>query len=921
MSASSRFTLPALLLFLPAAGALTPERPDGKHPRVPGYDRFPGSTAAERIESGRLLLGELNCVACHRAGGESAKSISPKEAPILSDVGARVRPEWIARWLAAPHDVKPGTSMPHVLAGKEKDAVPLMHYLMSLRGKAPLPQWTGAPKKGKELYHRVGCVACHAPLGAGDAVAGDAAVVPLGRLDEKYASASALARFIENPHQWRPSGRMPRLNLKRDEAVAIATHIVGVHRDPRDPEAPRETRPGLVYEYFEGDWRKVPDFDALKPVATGTTTKIGYEHRKRNDRMGFRFHGYLDIKEDGLYTFITNSDDGSALTIGDLRVVDNDGIHGGTEVSGAIFLRKGKHAFKVECFEQGGGEHCHVHYEGPGIKKRLLPADALSHHPSREYVFKATPVAGGFAPDPALVEKGRKLFVARRCAACHEVPDRAPAPAAAPLASLGKAGEKGCLSAAPGGDAANYGLSGDQREALRVALSALDSPDRPTPAQRVHRTLARLNCYACHERRKKGGPETGRLPYFTSTEPTVGDEGRIPPRLDDVGAKLTPHALREVLTKGTKVRPYMRTRMPVFGDKQVEPLVEDFARTEKLVQIRSAEPVPEQVTNGRLLVGSKGLNCVTCHVWNKMKTSGIQAMDLVHMPRRLRRDWFNRYMVNPMGLRPGTRMPTYWPEGRGVLKEPYGGSPGRQLEAIWQYLSGGGKARRPKGIGPPEILLEPKTEALVYRNFIQGVTPRGIGVGYPEGAHLAFDVNGMRIALLWQGDFIDASRHWVGRGSGFQPPAGDKLLKLHAGPPFAVLKELAAAWPAETGRKAGYDFGGYHLDAKRRPTFFYSFPGVGVKDFPEAVAEKPHPSIKRTLTLEADGPPAGLWYRAAAGKSIESRDAGYVVDGLLTVRLKTSAAPVIRKTGGGFELLVPVKFAGGKATIIQHYRW
>ena len=62
-----------------------------------------------------------------------------------------------------------------------------------------------------------------------------------------------------------------------------------------------------------------------------------------------------------------------------------------------------------------------------------------------------------------------------------------------------------------------------------------------------------------------------------------------------------------------------------------------------------------------------------------------------------------------------------------------------------------------------------KQEPIVYRNFITGAGNRGIGVGYPERAHLAFDANDLRLAMIWQGAFMDARRHWTGRGEGFEP--------------------------------------------------------------------------------------------------------------------------------------------------------
>ena len=867
---------------LPASG---PDRP----PIVSGFDRF---HAAGDAEGGRLLIGDLGCAACHRGGGEELHS---KRAPILTDVGSRVKPDWFRKWVREPHALKPGTTMPRVADVSADAAEALTHYLMTLRADKPFSRISGRADDGKKLYNTVGCKACH-----GD---GDPAGVPLGDLKAKYQGPAPLAQFLRDPLRWRPSGRMPSMHLNEREAMAVASGMVGLSHGSRDPDDPGETLPGLVYEYFEGSWNKLPDFDALKPVATGTTTKIGFQLKKRPNQMGFRFFGYVAIERDGIYTFSTNSDDGSALYVGDLRIVDNDGVHGGTEAFGSIFLKKGKHALRVECFEQGGGEHCHVKFEGPGLSKREIPASAMSHHPSKKYVTRPTPPAGGFKPDPALATRGRTLFASLRCVACHEVPDRPKAPDAPAFASLKRAPNKGCLAPKPVTSAPWYGLSDAQRKAIRAALSAGGAD---TPESRITATMTRFNCYACHERRGRGGPDAERSKFFTSSQPAVGDEGRIPPRLDDVGAKLAPGWLREVLEKGTKVRPYVKTRMPVFGPKNVASLVEDFPKTESLVDAPGAPRDRGTIKTGRILAGNKGLACVTCHAWNGQTTPGIQAMDLVKMPQRLRRDWFNRYMVDPAGLRPGTRMPTYWPDGKGVQKAILDGDPKLQLEALWQYLAEGGKASKPRGVGSNEILLEPTTGAIIYRNFIQGAGPRAIAVGYPEGAHLAFDANEMRLALIWHGDFIDASKHWVGRGQGFQPPAGDNVVKLHAGPPFAILADANAEWPKEGKAR----FIEYDLDSQRRPTFLYEVAGARVRDFFEAVETKKDPIFRRTLTFEAKTPPRGLWYRAAINGTPPSR-----------IDLADGVKAVSRKSGGKTELLVPVRFRGNMAQIIQVLEW
>ena len=130
----------------------------------------------------------------------------------------------------------------------------------------------------------------------------------------------------------------------------------------------------------------------------------------------------------------------------------------------------------------------------------------------------------------------------------------------------------------------------------------------------------------------------------------------------------------------------------------------------------------------------------------------------------------------------------------------------QQVYSIWKYLEDGDKASAPQGVGQNLIELYVFDEAVMYRNFIQGAGPRAIGVGYPERANLAFDANQMGIALLWHGSFMDAGRHWTGRGQGFQPPLGDNVLSLGQSPTIAVLESRDATWPSGEMKKQGYQF-------------------------------------------------------------------------------------------------------------------
>lgn len=236
------------------------------------------------------------------------------------------------------------------------------------------------------------------------------------------------------------------------------------------------------------------------------------------------------------------------------------------------------------------------------------------------------------------------------------------------------------------------------------------------------------------------------------------------------------------------------------------------------------------------------------------------------------------------------------------------------------YLADGEKAAVPLGVGGQSIVLVPEKTPIIYRNFITDLSPRGIAVGYPEEAHLAFDAEEMVMRTIWHGAFIDAAKHWVGRGPGNQTPLGDHLVKLPTGQPFAVLESLDVSWPRGKARENGYSFRGYELNADMRPAFLYSFQGVMVADYPEPVPTEGDANFLRTLTLTSDGKaPENLYLRVAVG-DLEKREAGvYVLDKILKLRVPDDA--ITRPANGKQELLLPVTFTGHKAELKIEYVW
>ena len=90
------------------------------------------------------------------------------------------------------------------------------------------------------------------------------------------------------------------------------------------------------------------------------------------------FAGFVEVPAGGMYTFFTESDDGSRLYIGEEMVVDNDGLHGMQERSGEIALAAGKHSIRVEFFERGGGAGVITRFQGPNLSKRVIEEDRWS---------------------------------------------------------------------------------------------------------------------------------------------------------------------------------------------------------------------------------------------------------------------------------------------------------------------------------------------------------------------------------------------------------------------------------------------------------------------------------------------------------------------------------------------------------------
>jgi mono/diheme cytochrome c family protein len=772
-------------------------------------------------------------------------------------------------------------------------------------------------KNGEQLYHQIGCVACHEPRNGIEVAVG--AWAPLGNLKAKYTITS-LSEFLKNPQQTQPSHRMPSFNLNNEEARDLACYLVG------DIET-RPRRPNVRFAAYEGAWNAVPDFDKLTPYKQGEASGLDLAVADRTANFGVRFDGFLKIARDGRFTFHIGSDDGSVLWIDDEKVADSDGIHPHQVKSGSAELKAGMHPLRVGYIQGGGEWTLELEIEGPGLPRQAVdPLLSLTETPEPPAPVVDNTESDEFVFDASLVDRGRELFTSLGCAACHGRVGTAQQEPAYTAKALGDCDStKGCLTATPVRPSPDFGLTTIQRDALTAAIAAPPPSAPPTVQERIVATMTAFNCYACHARDGRGGPTSDLNPLFLTTIPEMGDEGRVPPPLDGVGDKLQEGWLKHVLQEGVKDRPYMRTRMPRFGAPEVTALADAFKAVDQrseALRPELAEPKSRVKSTGRFLVGDKAQACIKCHTFGEHRATGIQAINLQTMTSRIREDWFQRYLPDPARYRPGTRMPSGFVGGHSTIKDIYDGDPARQIAAIWTYLADGNKAGIPDGLIADVIELKPEATPIVYRNFIDGLSPRGIAVGYPEHTNLAWDANHLCLALVWHGRFIDASKHWTGRGAGFQTPLGDHIVKLEQTAPIAALESLDVPWPTQPPKERGYRFRGYRLDAQGRPTFRYEGPSFAVDDFPQPLAGQDEGHFDRHLTVKANGDAKQLYFLAGTGEIKQLDDGRYGISGGATLRLRAgSATPLIRQNGGRQELLVPLVFEQGTAEIVEELVW
>jgi len=864
------------------------------------------SSKLEPELKGLVLVEELNCVACH--AGDASLAVRSKKAPRLADVGSRVNPAYMEAFIGNPHGIKPGTTMPDLLgrlsdAERKETATVLTHFLLSLKKNDFALQAPDAvaAEHGKRLFHSRGCAACHSPRDENGVETLAKTSVPLGALEKKY-SFKSLVDFLRQPHTSRPSGRMPDLRLGGQDVERIAHYLLQNTLVPGS----------LKYTLYRGQVWEGLESDKVTAERAGHVKDFDLESLgKPQHHSAIRYDGWVNIANAGRYTFFLKMNGGSLL-VDEKPIIQQEPSdrRGVKEFEGAAELAVGWHKLQLTYFHTGQDPKFTYEMAGPQFARGPIPSAMLSVSDKPIAPFEPWKV------DADLAACGREQFAKLGCANCH---DDLKVPATPAIAFAKLDATRGCLSGAAGAWP-RFDLTAEQRAWITKALPIAEKPQLDDK-QQVAKTLVTFNCIACHERTGLGGIAPDRNALFTGTQPGLGDQGRIPPPLSHVGAKLKPEWIAEVLLHGKRQRDYVDAAMPQFGEANVGHLVELFGKVDQLetVVLPKVANIQESKAAGYEMIGTNGLSCIACHEFNGQKSGEMSALDIGRVTERLQKNWFALYMRQPSRFHPTVIMPSFWPDGKSTRPAILGGDTAQQIEALWTYLEDGIRAKKPAGLSRQsnELRVSDTTE------LCRGRSPagyRGIGVGYPERINLAFDSGEMALRQLWKGDFANVDM-------GSFHPRGTDTISFPPGIPFHRLTSLDDNWPYKSKtnhafpQDHGYQFRGYHLDAARRPIFLYHYGEIAVEDFFEDVRDKDGKAyFKRTLCFDTPAAQTPFYFRAAAGKKISAQSERTFTADSLQLRIISDHKGIIREGENG-DVLIPLTLPKGRSTLTLEYQW
>ena len=545
-----------------------------------------------------------------------------KVGPNLKDIRLKLNRNWIPVWLKKPSAFRATTKMPDFRFNDEQIQA-ISAYLWQSALVDPLPKHKlGSAGHGKELLDTRGCLACHS-IGEGDQLQGGTFAANLTRVGEKD-NYDYLVRWVHNARErTRPYCPYEKKDI-----------------GPEDYK-----KKGLPY-VFDLDHSKCPN-DGHELQVQNMTVMPSLRLSEQDAEDIATFLMMLKKQEPSSYADASFMDDPKLKDEGKkwIRHFGCAGCHEisgledegriGTELTteGSKPIERLDFALLTETAQRGGREPI----TDPDDLARLPEGPAKQPWYDDKGFFEHK------LAEPNIWDKGKikpeeeKL----RMPNLHLTKEQVRA-----LTTF---------------------LMGSQESALPVTYQ-YKPLDYRRDVQEGWWVVRKYNCMGCHQ--LIPGQKTSLMALARYQEA----QEQLPPKLLTEGARVDPQWLLRFLTNPSLsdtdtnrngIRPYLQVRMPTFSFSENE-----LGKLVRFFEALSRQPfpyIPEQppaltakeTDMARSLFSSPAAPCLKCHATgDAAHDKTATAPNFLQAKGRLKRDWVERWIIDPQAISPGTSMPS-----------------------------------------------------------------------------------------------------------------------------------------------------------------------------------------------------------------------------------------------------------------------
>ncbi len=545
-----------------------------------------------------------------------------KVGPNLKDIRLKVNRNWIPAWLKKPSAFRATTKMPDFRFNDEQIQA-ISAYLWQSALVDPLPKHKlGSAGHGKELLDTRGCLACHS-IGEGDQLQGGTFAANLTRVGEKD-NYDYLVRWVHNARErTRPYCPYEKKDI-----------------GPEDYK-----KKGLPY-VFDLDHSKCPN-DGHELQVQNMTVMPSLRLSEQDAEDIATFLMMLKKQEPSSYADASFMDDPKLKDEGKkwIRHFGCAGCHEisgledegriGTELTteGSKPIERLDFALLTETAQRGGREPI----TDPDDLARLPEGPAKQPWYDDKGFFEHK------LAEPNIWDKGKIKPEEEKLRM--------------PNLHLTKEQVR----------AVTTFLMGSQESALPVTYQ-YKPLDYRRDVQEGWWVVRKYNCMGCHQ--LIPGQKTSLMALARYQEA----QEQLPPKLLTEGARVDPQWLLRFLTNPSLsdtdtnrngIRPYLQVRMPTFSFSENE-----LGKLVRFFEALSRQPfpyIPEQppaltakeTDMARSLFSSPAAPCLKCHATgDAAHDKTATAPNFLQAKGRLKRDWVERWIIDPQAISPGTSMPS-----------------------------------------------------------------------------------------------------------------------------------------------------------------------------------------------------------------------------------------------------------------------